>query len=137
MDSQLWVTEKIRERRREPRAKLVSRIVVGGVDANGESFNETCDAIDLSLGGISWRMESEVRVDTLLTLDFLYPQPAAPLVVLRRKGTARVVRVDQNGDGKYAVAACFERLVSLPPDRQDQMNRRNGTAPVDPPPVAA
>ena len=137
MDSQMMVAEEIGERRKDPRSKVFCLIAVRGVNANGEPFTETCDIIDISHGGISWLMESVVWVDSLLVLDFFYSNPADSRLILRRKGTARVVRVDESEDGRYVVAACFERFASFQLENPDEMPLRIAAFTEDLPQLAA
>lgn len=98
----------IAERRASPRFADNSPLYVRGIDAFGIPFSENTKIVDVSEGGISFRIHCPIWEDMVLTLDIGHSEPPAGHYIDRRKAKARVLRILENNQGEFFIGARFE-----------------------------
>jgi hypothetical protein len=86
------------------RIKEQSKLLVKCFDANGESFSEQTETLDISETGISFYLKTSVWVDTHVNIKIA----SSNLFGRLRTLTAKVVRVQVDAAGKQLVAARFD-----------------------------
>jgi hypothetical protein len=81
-----------------------SKLSVRGMDANGFSFQEETETIDISETGISFYLKTPIWVDTPLKLEIKSSSLFGPHYVTQ----AKVVRVKVDPEKRQFVAARFD-----------------------------
>lgn len=83
------------------RLKESAKLVVGGVDADGQAFEEKTEACDLSEEGISFYLSTPIWINTHLTIQIASSSIWGPEKVIG----ALVVRINIDQSGKQFIAA--------------------------------
>ena len=97
------------ERRRKPRVKIESPATVRGVDASGQTFEESSTLDDLSAGGLFFQLPRQVEPGASIFVVFPFPTAPSDKVPPPRVAVRGVVRrVVPRPDGTRGVGVSFQ-----------------------------
>ena len=95
--------QKTAERRRSDREEEKAKLLIKGVDVNGNSFEEETVTFDVSGAGISFHLKTPVQIGSALTVAVTNIQSHRHVRTMR----ALVVRLQSDNSGVQFVAASF------------------------------
>jgi hypothetical protein len=95
--------KKTAERRRSDRQEEKAKLLIKGVDVNGNPFEEETVILDVSEAGISFHLKTPIRIQSALAVEVTNIQSHRHVRTMR----ALVVRLQSDNSGVQFVAACF------------------------------